>query len=209
MNTELRDRVVLPLAIPLGALALIGVFVFSFSRILLVVPRQLAPAVALAAALDILVVCAIVANRPASAMTYRLAAAMALASVLAGGYAFSLVGFNGERAKAEVAAPEGGAPAAVAAPAGVRITAKGIAFDKKDIALRSGGEAEIDFRNDDAATPHNVAIYKDSFATEVIFKGDLVTGPATKTYKFAAPPAGSYYFRCDVHPTMQGTVTVT
>ena len=32
-------------------------------------------------------------------------------------------------------------------------------------------------------------------------KGDTITGPATTTYTFTAPDeAGTYYFRCDVHP---------
>jgi plastocyanin len=101
---------------------------------------------------------------------------------------------------------------AVATPATagpVRIGAKGIVFDTKQIALKADAPAQIVFRNDDAATPHNVAIYKDNTAKDVIFKGDLVTGPASKTYSFKAPAAGSYYFRCDVHPTtMEGTVVV-
>jgi plastocyanin len=42
-----------------------------------------------------------------------------------------------------------------------------------------------------------------------LFRGDLVTGPATKDYTFPAPPPGSYFFHCDVHPTqMHGTLVV-
>jgi plastocyanin len=67
------------------------------------------------------------------------------------------------------------------------------------------------FINKDASIPHNFAIYADSTATKKIFSGDIITGPATVTYTFMAPPApGNYFFRCDVHPTvMFGTFVVT
>ena len=58
---------------------------------------------------------------------------------------------------------------------------------------------------------HNFAVYKNSKAlsADKIFVGDLFAGPATKTLTFTAPGAGSYYFRCDVHPdTMNGTFSV-
>jgi plastocyanin len=41
-----------------------------------------------------------------------------------------------------------------------------------------------------------------------LFRGDLVTGATTATYDIPALPAGTYYFQCDVHPTMNGTVVV-
>ncbi len=33
-----------------------------------------------------------------------------------------------------------------------------------------------------------------------------MTGPATAEYAVPPLPAGEYYFQCDVHPTMNGTV---
>jgi plastocyanin len=56
--------------------------------------------------------------------------------------------------------------------------------------------------------PHNIAIYTDSSLSEALFQGEIVTGPATAQYEVPPEPAGEYYFQCDVHPTMNGTVTV-
>ena len=54
----------------------------------------------------------------------------------------------------------------------------------------------------------DVAIFTNQSASQVIFRGDVVVGPITTDYKFTAPGPGTYYFHCDVHPTMNGTVTV-
>ena len=61
--------------------------------------------------------------------------------------------------------------------------------------------------------PHNVEIFTDSSATTRLGgatgPGDTVTGPGSTTYKVNALPAGTYFFRCDIHPTqMTGTFVV-
>jgi plastocyanin len=65
----------------------------------------------------------------------------------------------------------------------------------------------IKFTNSEPV-PHNVSFFKGSDATgENVFRGDIVTGPVTKQYRFAAPGPGEYYFQCDVHPNMKGRAT--
>jgi plastocyanin/uncharacterized membrane protein len=66
----------------------------------------------------------------------------------------------------------------------------------------------ISFQNEDDGVPHNVAVYRDDSAEESLFVGDLVDGTATVTYDVPALEAGVYYFRCDVHPQMDGTLEV-
>ncbi len=108
----------------------------------------------------------------------------------------------------------GGATGATGASGGtggggaITVTAMNLAFDTDTIHLPANTEVTITFDNQDAATQHNIAIYTDSSATENLFRGDLLTGPGTIDYTIPALDPGTYYFRCDVHPTMNGTVVV-
>jgi plastocyanin len=88
------------------------------------------------------------------------------------------------------------------------ITAENLSFDRDTLSFPADTPSTLTFQNNDAGTPHNVAIYTDESASEALFTGDLVTGVDTATYDIPAMPAGSYYFHCDVHPDMHGTVTV-
>ena len=88
------------------------------------------------------------------------------------------------------------------------ITAENLSFDRDTLSFPADTASTLTFQNNDAGMPHNVAIYTDESASEALFTGDLVTGVDTATYDIPAMPAGSYYFHCDVHPTMHGTVTV-
>jgi plastocyanin len=94
---------------------------------------------------------------------------------------------------------------------GVTVVAQELAFDPTEISLPADTPSTITFDDrDDAGTfgPHNIAIYEDEAYTSALFTGDLVNGPATVEYEVPALPAGTFPFRCDVHPQMTGTVTV-
>jgi plastocyanin len=101
--------------------------------------------------------------------------------------------------------PSGGpGPGAPCQPSGttLQVVAKDIAFDQTCLAAPAGQAFTIEFDNEDANTPHNVDILtsQDPSAPS-LFAGDLVTGVATQTYDVPALDAGTYFFRCDVHPT--------
>ena len=88
------------------------------------------------------------------------------------------------------------------------ITAENLSFDRDTLSFPADTPSTLTFQNNDAGVPHNVAIYPDASSSKALFTGDLVTGVDTATYNIPALPAGSYYFHCDVHPDMNGTVTV-
>lgn len=87
------------------------------------------------------------------------------------------------------------------------VTAENIAFDTERIILEADTTAEIHFTNaDSSAISHNVAVYTDDTASEAIFKGEIISGGSDIDYSFETPKRGQYYFQCDIHPGMNGTV---
>ena len=101
-------------------------------------------------------------------------------------------------------------PSTPGGPVEVTIVAKDIKFDKRSITASAGSDVTVNFNNQDAGVQHNLAFYSNKAAAQTFFKGELFAGPATKTEKFTAPTtAGTYFFRCDVHPdTMNGSFIV-
>lgn len=118
--------------------------------------------------------------------------------------------------------PTGGVPSASPTPSStceqadksdtVQVVAQGIAFtpDTSCIEVAAGTPFTIHFENKDAGTQHNIAIFPSaSDLTTVLFRPpDLLTGVASTDYKVDPLNAGSYFFHCDVHPTMTGQVVV-
>lgn len=93
--------------------------------------------------------------------------------------------------------------------AGVTISAKNLQFDTKEIDLTAGQPSTITFDNQDPGVPHNIAIATDSGFANKVFTGTTITGVTSTKYDIPALDPGTYYFHCDVHPTMQGKVVVT
>jgi plastocyanin len=86
---------------------------------------------------------------------------------------------------------------------------KDISFNTGKIIVPAGYNVAIRFDNQDANIPHNVAIYTDNTAEIAIFKGEIILGLGEIDYTFDAPATpGTYFFRCDIHPQMNGQFVV-
>jgi plastocyanin len=84
------------------------------------------------------------------------------------------------------------------------ITAQGNAFSPTTLDVTANKAFSLTLDNKDSA-PHNIAIYTDSNASQSISVGEIVSSTkATQQVPALAP--GSYFFRCDVHHEMTGTI---
>jgi len=101
-----------------------------------------------------------------------------------------------------------GAPPQEGGNNGVTIAAKGLAFNTKLLDLPDGQPTQLTFENEDAGITHNIGIYSDKSYSQEVFRGTDVVGVNTATETIPALQAGTYYFRCDYHPTMEGVVKV-
>lgn len=91
---------------------------------------------------------------------------------------------------------------------GLTISAVDLQFSTDTLEFKAGEESQLEFANDDASSiQHNVAIYEEEGGSE-IFVGEIIPGGQSTTYSVPAMEKGEYYFHCDVHPGMNGTVTV-
>jgi plastocyanin len=97
------------------------------------------------------------------------------------------------------------APAAPADPNAPVITANNLKFGESNVTVPAGKPFQLTFTNQESA-PHNVAIYSDASAASNLFSGEIFSS-GSKVYDVPALAAGSYFFRCDVHPDMTGTIT--
>jgi plastocyanin len=89
------------------------------------------------------------------------------------------------------------------------ITAKGIQWDLKELLFKADAAITVTVDNEDAGVPHNFGVYSDAARTKEIDKPTKdVTGPGKQDYPVKPLKAGTYYFQCDIHPNMNGKITV-
>ena len=193
--SDFRKRVLNPSLVPIVAFVFIGVFVFSFSRILLAVPKDGSVIVGILMAGCILFA----------------AGALSKGGTLKGVQRTALIAFS-------LVLIAGGATAGAAL--GVRPVEKHLQADVKfatgsqgttlrfesaELDIPAGKAFGLEFDNKDGGTPHNLEFLTKPGGTS-LFKGQIFPGPAKKLYAVKAIPAGTYYFQCDVHSFMNGTL---
>ena len=187
----------LPLGLPVLGLFAIASLMFFMSRILLAVSELGSTGVALFVAVLIMAGGSFFAVKPnISGRTMAVALAVGGVLMLGGGVVAAAIG---ERT-IEHHGAEG--------EHGPELKARDIAFDKADLVFKADTDVKLKFVNADVGVPHNLAVYRTEDFKEPVFTGELFPGGGSRTYEFKAPAAGTYFFRCDVHPTMKGKVTV-
>ena len=89
----------------------------------------------------------------------------------------------------------------------VDLSADDLEFDASVIEAPAGEEFTITFTNLESQ-PHNVAVDTEEGGDEIV-TGEVITGPdATTTITVPALEPGEYFFVCDVHTDMNGTIVV-
>ena len=112
-------------------------------------------------------------------------------------------------------AEESGGPDASGGSTGATVTVSGgtveigaddLEFDASVIEAPAGEPFTIVFTNNETE-PHNVAVFV-SEGGESIVAGNIIGQGETDEVEVEALEAGTYYFRCDVHPEMEGSIVV-
>jgi plastocyanin len=117
----------------------------------------------------------------------------------------ALAACSGGDDASEPADGNGGGTATVTDGA-VEITAADLAFDATTIEATAGEDFTITLVNDDSA-PHNISIYSEEGGDEIVL-GDTAEAGESVTVDVSALEPGTYYFQCDIHPDMNGSLVV-
>jgi plastocyanin len=93
------------------------------------------------------------------------------------------------------------------------LIAKNIQWDLKQLLFQANAKITVTVDNQDSAlgVPHDFGLFTNAARTadKEIFKPAKDTAPGEKVdYVIPALKAGTYYFQCDIHPSMNGTATV-
>jgi plastocyanin len=148
-------------------------------------------------------------SAPASAAASAAASASASGSApaSAAASASALASASASASASSSAQPSASGSSSAGGPE-LKVTAENTAYKETTLTAPADTVFKIEFENEDAGVQHNVTIHEGSATGAELFRGELVTGVASKTYDIAALKAGTYAYVCIVHPTMIGTLTV-
>lgn len=216
---EARERVILPIAIPVGILAFALLVVYGLSRVYLEIRGDGATALAAGIAIGVLVIAFYLANNPRVPGWQIGGIVSVCAAVLVGGAIWAVANED----QAEGGEGGGGEPTASAAPgespspgAGGETIVMGDLFFEfngeraPSIAVTAGTEVTFTLTNEGASI-HNIQVDgADGSYTEAICKPgegaatacsdpNRIAGGGEGTLLLPALEAGTYLFRCDYH----------
>ena len=193
MKPVLRDRLVLPLLLPIGIMVVIVGVLYGLSRVLL----SLTPTAPWVTALVVAIGIVGAASFAAASKQVRISTLAAMVggvagvAMLAGGIALAVVAGEGEEGEEERPV--------------VALAAANIAFEPASLTAPAGEPFTLQFHNQDAGTQHDVDIFDNpELSGTPVFDGEVVTGVRQVGYAVDALAPGPYAFRCSIHPQMTG-----
>jgi plastocyanin len=133
---------------------------------------------------------------------------MVVAALVVFGIAYAAGGFFGRQADDKVNETDARIVEAEE-PAGtplLTLAAWEVAFDTREVRIPADQPVHLRLDNRDAGILHNIAVYRDPRASDLVARGKLFDGPEVRDYRFDGFSPGSYYFQCDLHPAMNGTL---
>ena len=107
--------------------------------------------------------------------------------------------------------PAAASPTPVAGATELGVSARGSRFSTERLDAVAGRPIAITFQNDDVGILHNIALYERGPGGALVddARTALEVGPVTQVLTIPALAAGTYVFRCDVHPVaMVGELNV-
>lgn len=202
LGDRVSRRTTSPFTYPVLAVLLGGVVALSVSRLYLTITEEAAIVVSGLVATVLFLGCLVLASgRNAGRRLTGGLAGLALVTVVGAGAASAA---RGEReiehhVEGEVTEQE--------------LHAEGILYDKAELTLTEG-KVRFTFENaDPKGTYHNVGIYSEReagqpFVAILPIDGGTEGTSLIDTHVVGLQPGASYFFRCDFHPAMVGTVEV-
>jgi plastocyanin len=91
--------------------------------------------------------------------------------------------------------------------ADVTVVAQDMKFVQAEVKVKADAAFSLLLDNKDGM-PHNVAIYTDSTAKTPVYVGEMVTN-GQLVYDIPALKPGTYFFKCDLHPDMTGSIVAS
>lgn len=219
MRPDVRDRLFLPLVVPLLLLGAILGSVFLLAMLLLFNPYAVSLTLAIVIGAGVIAYFAIEASRSDDLTRAKRAVvgfALFAPILLGAAVAVDLIDVDAARmvdVEPHLVIPEG-APVIIADSIDFGTLDPETGEEEWDevvvtLEVAAGEEVVVVFENRESA-PHDVDIYEtqegmdERRAEEVIFESDPFPGPDQRVYEFEAPEPGTYPFHCSVHPQMVG-----
>jgi mono/diheme cytochrome c family protein/plastocyanin len=101
-------------------------------------------------------------------------------------------------------------PGEVAPSTTLSIIAQGTAWSTDTLSAIAGQPLTLTVDNKDSGIAHNIVIFQGEDETgDRLAETPIEPGPVTQTLNFGPLDPGSYYYHCDVHPQMSGTLTAS